>query len=145
MSNFKFRLQKLLDVRKENEKKSIIKFKNAQNEKIKTQKKLEKLKKDYDENRAFKKDETTIERKIKLQFLYCLEGIIEDTKTELIKKENAINICREELKTKQVERKTVEILKEKQKVEFLSELNSKEQKTNDELALYAYMRNAKDA
>ncbi|MCS4522291.1 flagellar export protein FliJ [Clostridium botulinum] len=49
---------------------------------------------------------------------------------------------REELKTKQVERKTVEILKEKDKLAFEKEQNMIEQRNNDEFALYAFIRNA---
>ncbi len=48
---------------------------------------------------------------------------------------------REELKTKQVERKTVEILKEKDKLAFEKEQNMIEQRNNDEFALYAFIRN----
>ncbi len=49
---------------------------------------------------------------------------------------------REELKTKQLERKTVEILKEKDKLAFEKEQNMIEQRNNDEFALYAFIRNA---
>ena len=45
------------------------------------------------------------------------------------------------MKQCQVDKKTVEILKEKQKSAFLREQNLIEQKTNDEFALYAFIRN----
>ncbi|MDZ5001649.1 flagellar export protein FliJ, partial [Clostridium perfringens] len=41
---------------------------------------------------------------------------------------------------KQIERKTVDILKERKSTEFYKELDRQEQILIDELALYAYMR-----
>ena len=45
------------------------------------------------------------------------------------------------MKKKQVDRKTVDILKEKQLAAYTKEENRIEQINNDEFALYAYMRN----
>jgi flagellar FliJ protein len=45
------------------------------------------------------------------------------------------------LKQKQIERKTVETLKDKQLKAFIKEQELIEQKSNDEFALYGFIRN----
>jgi len=59
----------------------------------------------------------------------------------MIEKTITLQEVRCELTQKQIERKTVEKLKENAKEKFDKEQNAKEQKVNDELALYAHFRN----
>lgn len=142
MSKFKFRLQKLLDIRKDMEEQSKLQFKKAQQEKDKVVNKLNSLKENYSKYRYEEKiEETTVEMIIRSNYLSALEKNIEDAGIEL--KDKIINVenKRKDLVAKQVERKTVETLKGKQKLRFENEMNLKEQKNNDELALYAFMRN----
>ncbi|NLZ34520.1 MAG: FliJ family protein, partial [Clostridiales bacterium] len=68
---------------------------------------------------------------------------IEQTEKELIAKTKELDIKRKELIEKQIERKTVDILKEKKKVAYYKELDRIEQLQLDEMALYAYVRNNK--
>lgn len=142
MSKFKFRLQKLLDIRKDMEEQSKLQFKKAQQEKDKVVNKLNSLKENYSKYRYEEKiEETTVEMIIRSNYLSALENNIEDAGIEL--KDKIINVenKRKDLVAKQVKRKTVETLKGKQKLRFENEMNLKEQKNNDELALYAFMRN----
>ena len=60
---------------------------------------------------------------------------------DLVIKNKELEIRRKDLIKKQIDRKTVDILKERQYKEFIKEENRKEQILIDELALYAYIRN----
>lgn len=140
MGKFNFRLQKLLDLKCQKEEQSKIVFKKAQEEKLKVEEKLVSLKdsyKKYSETRIFA---TVIEQKITHNYLNALVSCIDETNVELDKKKQALEQKRKELVEKQIERKTVETLKEKQKVKFELETKLVEQKFNDELALYGYIR-----
>ena len=69
MEQYKFRLQKLLDIRADKEEESKRNFKEAQSEKIKVEEKLNDLKESYDKYREIKNSESVIERKIKHLYL----------------------------------------------------------------------------
>jgi len=140
MNGYKFRLQKLLDIRIDKEEESKIKFKEAQVVKIDTELKLANLKTTYETARKTENASSLIERKIKSNYLNAVNNSIHNTKEELHKNVIKLEEKRSELEKKQVERKTVEILKEKKTVIFLKEQEMIEQKANDEFALYAFIR-----
>jgi len=140
MNGYKFRLQKLLDIRIDKEEESKIKFKEAQVIKIDTELKLANLKTTYENARKAENASSLIERKIKSNYLNAVNNSIHNTKEELHKNVIKLEEKRSELEKKQVERKTVEILKEKKTVIFLREQEMIEQKANDEFALYAFIR-----
>lgn len=140
MEVYKFRLQKLLDIRKDKEEESKRIFKEAKYEKEITEEKLICLKEDYFKYNQWENNETLAMKKLKNIYLNALNNSISDTKTELQYKIIELDEKRETLKQKQIERKTVETLKENQKQAFIKEQQMMEQKTNDELALYAYLR-----
>lgn len=143
MGAFKFRLQKLLDIRMEKEEESKRELKKAQNERNIVLNKLDDLEGHYRKYNKTDIKATIIQNKIKFNYLNALSRNIEETKKELnIKEENVKNKL-EKVKVCQIERKTVEKLKEKSKEAFIKEINLKEQKTNDELALYGYIRKLK--
>lgn len=137
---YKFRLQKLLDIRKDSEEKSKLKFKEAQREKNLVEKQLNDLKENYKLHRSIVADESIIHQKIKQNYLNALSFSINETTVVLKDKNITLDEKRENLKQCQVEKKTVEILKEKQVSAFIKEQNSIEQKANDEFALYAFIR-----
>lgn len=141
LKGFKFRLQKVLDIRKNKEEDSIIKFKEAQKEKNQTQQKLNNLNDEYKRNNILNQSENIIEKKIRLFYLEALDKNITDTNKELNNKIKNLEEKRQDLKQRQIERKTVEILRDKQKEAFIKEQNFIEQKANDEFALYGYIRN----
>ncbi|EJP6470932.1 flagellar export protein FliJ [Clostridium sporogenes] len=141
MKGYSFKLQKLLDIREKKEEESKMKFKQAQIEKNNTEEKLFKLKDNYDKYNSLNLNDSILEKKIRHSYLNSLNFCINETTNELQEKLSIVEKRREELKTKQVERKTVEILKEKDKLAFEKEQNMIEQKNNDEFALYAFIRN----
>lgn len=140
MEHYQFRLQKLLDIRADKEEESKRNFKEAQSEKLKVEEKLNNLKESYKKYREMTGEESVIERKIKHVYLNAINYNITETSKELKIKERVLEDKREDLKLKQIDRKTVESLKEKQKAEFIKEQELIEQKMNDEFALYAFIR-----
>lgn len=141
MKGYKFNLQKLLDIRKDREEQCKIQFQNAQKLKMDVENKLVNLKDSYRKYSCETVDESVIGRKIRHQYLINLSHNIECTTVELRKKEEEVEKVRVDLKQKQIERKTVETLKEKDKIAFIKEQNLLEQKANDEFALYGFIRN----
>jgi flagellar FliJ protein len=144
MQQYHFRLQKLLDIRLQKEDESKRIFKEAQSEKLKVEKKLNELKDNYIKYRTISNKESVIEQKIRHVYLNAINYSINEAHEELAKKQKVLEEKRNELKQKQIERKTVETLKEKQKETFLKEQNFIEQKANDEFALYGFIRNLKN-
>ena len=142
---YKFRLQKLLDIRKDFEDKSKIEFKEAQREKNIVENELKELQKNYKIHRNIDGYESIINQKIKQNYLNALNYSIDKNTMILEDKGKILDQKREKLKLCQVEKKTVEILKEKQKFAFLKEQNLIEQKSNDEFALFAFIRNNRNA
>lgn len=140
MENFKFRLQKLLDIRIDREEESKINFKKAQQEKIGAEQNLEKLNTNYTKFSEERKYGSIVQQKITQAYLNSLSGCIDQANVELNNKETILEQKRKELKDTQIERKTVEILKDKQKAKFIKEQNLIEQKANDEFALYGFIR-----
>lgn len=141
IQGYKFRLQKLLDIRKDIEDKSKLNFREAQREKTVVEEELNNLKENYKIHRNINAYESLVQQKIKQNYLNSINFAISETSLVLEDKDKILHEKREKLKQCQIEKKTVEILKEKQKKVFLKEQNLKEQKTNDEFALYAYIRN----
>ncbi|NFE66065.1 flagellar export protein FliJ [Clostridium sporogenes] len=141
MKGYSFRLQKLLDIREKKEEESKMKFKPAQMEKNHTEEKLFNLENNYNKYNNINLNDSILEKKIRHSYLNSLNFCINETANELQQKLRVVEERREELKTKQVERKTVEILKEKDKLAFEKEQNMIEQRNNDEFALYAFIRN----
>ncbi|EDU36179.1 flagellar export protein FliJ [Clostridium sporogenes] len=141
MKGYSFRLQKLLDIREKKEEESKMKFKQAQMEKNHTEEKLFNLENNYNKYNNINLNDSILEKKIRHSYLNSLNFCINETANELQQKLRVVEERREELKTKQVERKTVEILKEKDKLAFEKEQNMIEQRNNDEFALYAFIRN----
>lgn len=119
---------------------SKMEFKKAMEEKRNTEIKLNNLKNSYDKFNKFNEEESIIERKLKLNYLKCLNSTINSVNEELKHRNKFVEEKRIVLKEKQVNRKTVEILKQKKFEEFQKEQNSIEQKANDEFALYGFIR-----
>lgn len=141
MEQYNFRLQKLLDIKINSEEKSKNEFSVAQIEKQKAEEKLNSLKENYEKYKSVSNNESVFYQKIKHNYLNALSFNIDETTSEVEKKVKVVEVKRDNLKEKQIERKTVETLKEKDKAVFIKEQNLKEQKQNDEFALYGYIRN----
>lgn len=142
MMGFNFKLQKLLDIRVSKEEESKRAFREAQLQKSKTEEKLKGLKDNYSKYNVINKNETLVQQKIKKNYLNALNINIDETSKELENKVFILEEKRVDLKKKQIDRKTVEILKEKKLENFIKEQDRIEQINNDEFALYSYIRNA---
>jgi flagellar protein FliJ len=140
VEGYKFKLQKLLDIREDKEEESKRHFKEAQLQKEKIEDRLSSLKGSYNKYRTSSDHGSLVQQKMKHIYLNALNSSIIEAKNELQKKIVVLDEKREALKQRQIERKTVEILKEKQLQAFIKEQALIEQKANDEFALYAFIR-----
>ncbi len=138
---FKFSLDKLLEIRQDKEEESKRIFTETQRQKQKTEKKLNQLKFNYDKYNGIVPGEDVVYQKLKRYYLQGLETGIKETEKDLVLKDKKVNEARNDLVSKQVDRKTVEILKEKKLLEHIKEEERVEQVNLDEIALYSYMRN----
>lgn len=141
MEGYKFRLQKLLDIRLDREEESKRDFKEAQRNKVLTEQKLLDLKEKQNKYTLGSSKETIVEQKIRRAFLDSVIRSIDEVSIDLTNKNQILDEKREVLKQKQIERKTVETLKDKQLKAFIKEQELIEQKANDEFALYGFIRN----
>lgn len=142
-SGYKFSLQKLLEIREEKEEESKRLFTESQRQKQITENELSNMRESYDKYKDIRPDEDVIYQKIKRNYLLALESGIKSKEKELVIKSREVEVRRSDLKQRQVDRKIVETLKEKQYRAFIKEQDRIEQINNDEFALYAYMRNLK--
>lgn len=141
---FKFSLEKLLEIREDKEEESKRIFTETQREKQLTLKKLNELKINYDKYSGIVPGEDIVYQKLKRYYLQGVENGIKETEKELVLKEKKVDEARIDLVSKQVERKTVEILKEKKLSEYIKEEERIEQVNLDEIALYSYIRHANE-
>jgi flagellar FliJ protein len=116
-------------------------FMEAERQRVITEEKLKQLKESYTKFNVLNNETDIVTRKIKENYLKALRQNITDSKHELTKRAEAVEKERENLRLRQMERKTVEALKEKRQTAFYKELDDKERKANDEFALYSYIRN----
>ena len=143
-TEYKFRLQKLLEIREKTEEKEKILFMEASNAKHLVEKQLEDLQDNYNRYSSINLSKaSTIERKIQHNYLNLLSSSIEKTTVDLEDKKQSLELKRQDLIDAQVNRKTVEILKEKKQKEYLWEMARVEQLQNDEYALYGFVRQSR--
>ena len=140
-NGYKFSLQKLLEMREDREEESKRKFSESKKAKIQTENELNSMRDDFDKYKGIRPGEDVVYQKIKRRYLVALEVGIKNKEKELVAKERDLELRRFDLKEKQVDRKTVAKLKEKDYAKFIKEQNRIEQINNDEFALYGYMRN----
>lgn len=141
MDNFKFRLQKVLDIRVKNEDESKIRYSKAQGEKRAVEKELENLKLSYEKYSDTIDIEDGVERSIVSNYLGFVSNMIEKTGNELKEKEVLVNEARLELLNNQIERKSIEKLKENKYKIHKKQADQKEQAINDEFGICSYFRN----
>ena len=138
---FKFGLDKLLEIRKAKEEESKRLFTESQREKRKIEEKLDGLKSNYNKYKGINPNEDVIYQKLKRYYLQGVQSGIKSTEKDLIIKNQEVDKKRKELTVKQMERKTVETLKDNKYAAYVKEQDRVEQINIDELALYAYVRN----
>lgn len=138
---FKFSLDKLLDIRREKEEESKRDFTESQREKRKLEEKIDNLQSSYDKYKGINENEDVVYQKLKRYYIQGLQKGIKSAKEDLLTKNLEVDEKRRELIEKQIERKTVETLKEKKYAQFIKEQQRVDQINLDELALYAFVRN----
>lgn len=140
VKGFDFKLQKILDIRIEKEEEKARIFKKAQCEKNEIEEKIKELEESYSKYSEVSKRETVAYQKIKRIYVQNVSKAIEQQKRDLELKEKEVSFKREEVKKCQIERKTVEKLKEKKYESFKKEQDRLEKVFNDEIALYGHIR-----
>ena len=138
---FKFGLDKLLEIRKAKEEESKRLFTESQREKRIIEEKLEELNKDYHKYKGIAPNEDIVYQKLKRYYLQGVQSGIKSSEKDLVIKNQEIDKRRRDLTVKQMERKTVQTLKDKKYEAYVKEQDMVEQINLDELALYAYVRN----
>ena len=138
---FKFSLDKLLDIRREKEEESKRLFTESQREKRKLEEKIDDLENNYNKYKGISENENVVYQKLKRYYIQGLQMGIKKAKDDLLTKNLEVDKRRRELINKQIDRKTVETLKEKKYKEFIKKEQRAEQINLDELALYAFIRN----
>ncbi|PBH71794.1 flagellar export protein FliJ [Clostridioides difficile] len=139
--NFKFRLQKVLDLKVKDEEEIKMEFAKIQQKKIDIETILENLESNYSKYSISKNNDSIQNQKITINYLLALNNSIMDLSEELDKSTNELEKARKQLISKQIERKSLEKLKEKKYGQYYKEENLKEQNTNDEFASMSYLRN----
>ena len=140
MSNFKFKLQKLLDIRINEEEESKLLYSQAQNKKNILEKKLIELENSYKKYSDMSIAKDTITQKITMNYLSHLNVSIKETLKELEEKEVEVENAKKDFIDKRIKRRSLEVLKENQILEMQKEEERLEQISNDEFALYSYIR-----
>lgn len=140
MSNFKFKLQKLLDIRVNEEKESKLFYSKAQNQKNIVENKLHELENNYKKYSDISRAKDTISQKITMNYLSYLNTTIKDTEKELEAKEIELEKAKKDFIDKRIKRRSLEVLKENKILEIKKEEERLEQISNDEFALYGYIR-----
>ena len=140
MSNFKFKLQKLLDIRVNEEEESMLFYSKAQNQKNIVENKLHELENNYKKYSDISRAKDTISQKITMNYLSYLNTTIKDTEKELEAKEIELEKAKKDFIDKRIKRRSLEVLKENKILEIKKEEERLEQISNDEFALYGYIR-----
>lgn len=140
MSNFKFKLQKLLDIRINEEEESKVFYSKAQNQKTIVEKKLYELEDNYRKYSDLSRAKDTVSKKIAINYLSYLNTHIKDTEKELETKSVELEKAKKDFIDKRIKRRSLEVLKEKKLLELKKEEERLEQISNDEFALYGYIR-----
>ena len=138
---FKFGLDKLLEIRKTKEEESKMLFTESQREKKKIEEKLEELKESYHKYKGITPNEDIVYQKLKRYYIQGVQSGIKSNEKDLVIKDQEVDKRRRDLTAKQMERKTVETIKDKKYEAYVKEQDRVEQINLDELALYAYVRN----
>ncbi len=143
VKKFKFRLEKLLKIKKQEEKQLQGEFFNLKNELYEIERKIEKKKKEIDNSFLLLKKE----KRSGVDFIEKWQRYISLLKSEKRKLENQKNQKNTEVQEKMnellekiKERKSVEILREKKFQAYLKELNKEEQNFIDEINTSRYKR-----
>ena len=142
---FKFGLDKLLEIREAIEEESKRSFTESQREKRMIEEKLEELNQNYHKYKGIAPNEDIVYQKLKRYYIQGVQSGIKSSEKDLVIKNQEIDKRRRDLTVKQMERKTVQTLKDKKYEAYVKKQDMVEQINLDELALYAYVRNQENS
>ena len=111
MSKYKFKLQKLLDIRIDEEEESKLLYSKAQNNKNIVANKLNELENNYKKYSDISIAKDTITQKITMNYLMHLNTHIKDTAKELQAKEVELEKAKKDFIDKRIKRRSLEVLK----------------------------------
>lgn len=140
MNKFKFKLEKVLDIKLKNEEESKMEHAKALKAKVDVQNELDSLNQKYKKYSDMSDMDDIVRRKIVSNYLNSLHSSIEETNKILGEKQKILDDKQRDLIERQIERKSIEKLKEKQLNAYKKELDLKEQNQNDEYALQSFVR-----
>ena len=144
-ARFKFRLEKVLEIKIQRENEHMISHSKILNEKNKVENEIKNLESQYDKYSEIQYLESdTLKKKIAYNYMNSLFQTIQRYREELEEIEKRYAESRDILITLQSERKSLDRLKEKQYCKFLEELEEEENILNDEFSIQAYFRNSKE-
>lgn len=142
-TRFKFRLEKVLEIKKQAENEYMIIHSKILNEKITIENEIKKLEAQYDKYAQVQYQEASvINRQIAYNYMNSLFQSIQNYSKILEEVEERYKKSTNKLIALQSERKSLERLKEKQYQKFLEELEEEEMAQNDEFAIQSYFRNS---
>lgn len=144
MIKFKFKLQKLLDIKIKEEEESKLEYTKAQNDKKVLEDNIKKLDLSYKKYAQFTDSEDAVSQKVRLNYLHSISQTIERSNKILEEKEKIVIESKDKFIEKQINRKSLETLKANKFIKIRKEEARKEQIENDEFALYTYIRNKKN-
>lgn len=145
LSKFKFKLQKLLDIKIKDEEESKLNYTKAQNQKKLVEDNLRNLELNYEKYSDISGVSDVVTQKITINYLASLTQSIKVTNEQLEREKLTVQKRKEELIERQIKRKSLEILKENESNRLKKEEERVEQITNDEFALYAHIRKKANA
>ena len=102
--------------------------------------KLHELENNYKKYSDISRAKDTISQKITMNYLSYLNTTIKDTEKELKAKEIELEKAKKDFIDKRIKRRSLEVLKENKILEIKKEEERLEQISNDEFALYGYIR-----
>ena len=140
MNKFKFKLEKVLDIKLKNEEESKMKHAKALKAKVDVQNELDSLNQKYKKYSDMSDMDDIVKRKIVSNYLNSLHFSIEEANKILSEKQKILDDKQRELIERQIERKSIEKLKERQFNAYKKELDLKEQNQNDEYAFQSFVR-----
>jgi len=112
VTNYKFKLQKLLDIKIKEEEVSKLEYTKAQNDKKVLEDNIKELDYSYKKYAQFEELEDTISQKVRLNYLHSISQTIEQSNRILVEKERIVVEAKDKFIEKQINRKSLETLKE---------------------------------
>ena len=137
---FKFKLQKVLDIKIDIEKEAEIQLVQSQTKKKDIEEQLINLEKSYHKYMNIQIDGDRVSQKLTRNYITLLDDSIKDTNEKLNKSAKEVETNKHKLIERRIEVKSLEKLKENKYTKYKKEQNLKEQIENDEYAILNFIR-----